>query len=104
MIRPAPLARGAAGGHRGAMDLDALLQTYFGTPEPETLDDAEIRAGIERVTMALAVEADAGRRFALWVLLHALDEAPPAAKVFKDPEQRRMAEEYERTADRLERD
>ncbi|WCT73345.1 hypothetical protein PQ455_17310 [Sphingomonas naphthae] len=86
------------------MDLDLLLQTYFGTPEPETLDDAEIKAGIERVTMALAIEGDPGRRFALWVLLYALDEAPPAAKVFKDPEQLRAAEEYERTASRLEDD
>jgi hypothetical protein len=83
------------------MDLDSLLHAYFGTTEIDTLDAAAFEAGLERATTAFGVEGDQGRRFALWVLLHALGEAPDPAAGFKDPVTRRAAEEYARAADRM---
>ena len=57
------------------MDLDALLQNYFGTADLDTLDEDAIEAGRERVAVAFGTERDSGRRFALWIVLHALGDA-----------------------------
>jgi len=82
------------------MDLDALLHHYFGTTDLDRLDPEAIAEGCARARLALGLEADAGRRFALWMLLHALDEAPEPAAVFKDAKARRIAEDYARAAAR----
>jgi hypothetical protein len=83
------------------MDLDALLHNYFGTTDLDALDEATLEAGHQRVTMAFAVEQDSGRRFALWIILHALGDAPPPEKAFKNPAERKAAEDYARAASRL---
>lgn len=83
------------------MDLDDLLIRYFGTAEP---DGAALADGLERVRIALGTERDAGRRFALWTVLHALGDAPDPAAVFKDPIERRAAEDYARAAERMARE
>ncbi|HEX8445263.1 MAG TPA: hypothetical protein VF649_01500 [Sphingomonas sp.] len=82
------------------MDLDALLHHYFGTAELDRLDPATIADGCERARLALGLEAEPGRRFALWMLLHALDAAPDPSVVFKDAKARRIAEDYARAAAR----
>lgn len=86
------------------MDLDALLYHYFGTEAVETLDDATIAAGVERLHIDLGTEREPGRRFALWVLLHGLGAAPDPDIAFKDERERRLARDYawaaDKTADR----
>ncbi|MDE1916294.1 MAG: hypothetical protein KGJ57_11645 [Sphingomonadales bacterium] len=83
------------------MDLDSLLHSTFGTTDIETLDPVAFDAGLERALTAFGVETDQGRRFALWVLLHALGHAPDPEAGFKDPVTRRAAQDYARAAARL---
>lgn len=85
------------------MDLDDLIIRYFGSVDLEALDAPALAEGAERIRIALGTEADPGRRFALWALLHGLGDAPDPAAVFKDPAERRAAEDYSRAADRLAR-
>lgn len=85
------------------MDLDILLRHHFGTSAIETLDADALAAGCDRALLALGLETDPGRRFALWALLHALDAAPDPAAVFKDAGVRRAAEDYVRAAARMAR-
>lgn len=83
------------------MDLDALLVRYFGTADLDAIDPAAIEDGSARLRVALGTERDAGRRFALWTLLHALGDAPDPAVAFENPAERRAAEDYLRAAARL---
>lgn len=83
------------------MDLDDLLLRYFGTADLDALDPAALEDGAARIRVALGTERDAGRRFALWTLLHALGDAPDPASVFTDPAERRAAEDYARAAERI---
>ncbi|MCZ4343064.1 hypothetical protein O4H52_15700 [Sphingomonadaceae bacterium G21617-S1] len=85
------------------MDLDALLHHYFGTDDLDALDEAAIDDGRERVAIAFGTERDSGRRFALWIVLHALGAAPEPAVAFKDPKDRKAAEDYAWAAGRLDR-
>jgi hypothetical protein len=86
------------------MDLDALLLHYFGTTELDTLDDEALATGHEKVAIAFGTEADQGRRFALWIVLEALGAAPDPEKAFKDPKDRKAAEDYAWAARRIGRD
>ena len=81
------------------MDLDSLLHHYFGTDAIETLDDDAVELGIERLGTAFGLEKEAGRRFALWALLHALGAAPDPDMAFKDPAERQAAKDYAWDAD-----
>ena len=83
------------------MDLDALLHHYFGTADLDQLDEPAIEAGRERAAVAFGTERDSGRKFALWILLHALGEAPDPATAFKSPADRKAAEDYAWAAERM---
>ena len=83
------------------MDLDALLLNYFGTTELDTLDDETLESGLERVQVAFGTERDSGRRFALWIVLHALGDAPDPEKAFKNEADRKAADEYAWAARRM---
>lgn len=83
------------------MEFDELLAFYFGTAEIKSLDDAMLEAGLERLGVALGTERDAGRRFALWTLMHALGAAPDPERVFKDTKDRKAAEDYAWAASRI---
>ena len=85
------------------MDLDALLHHYFGTADLDTLDEETVEAGRERVAIAFGTERDSGRRFAMWILLHALGTAPDPETAFKSPADRKAAEDYAWAATRIER-
>ncbi len=85
------------------MDLDALLQHYFGTTDLDSLDDEAIDRGVQWLRLAFGTESEPGRRFAMWVVLHGLDEAPDPATTFKDPQERAAAEAYLRAMDQAER-
>jgi len=83
------------------MDLDDLLQHYFGTAEIAALDEETIARARERIAIAFGTEPEPGRRFALWALLHAIGSAPDPATAFKDPAERKAAEDYAWAAERI---
>ena len=82
------------------MDLDALLCHYFDTIELDTLNETAFERGVERLGTAFGMEKEPGRRFALWSLLHALGDPPDPVVAFKNPAERRAAEDYARAAER----
>ena len=89
------------------MDLDALLDHYFHTPDLSTADPEIVAQGMEQLRLDFGVEQDAGRKFALWVMMEALGVAPPPADAFKQPEEaqlRAAADDWLRATYRLERD
>ncbi|WP_157216842.1 hypothetical protein [Flavisphingomonas formosensis] len=86
------------------MDLDTLLLHYFGSDDPETLDEATLATGKERLAIDFGVEQEPGRRFALWTLMETFGIAPPPAEAFDEPRLRRAAEDYLSAAWRMERD
>jgi len=86
------------------MELEALIQHFFGTDDPGSLSEAEFDLGIERLKIGFGVEREPGRKFALWTLLHAFDAAPLPAEAFaKEPQLKAAAEDYLSAAFRLER-
>jgi hypothetical protein len=86
------------------MDLDSLILHFFGTEDPATLTEAEFERALERLKIGFGVEREPGRRFALWVLLEGLGQAPLPAEAFaKEPKLKAAAEDYLSAAFRLER-
>ena len=86
------------------MDLDSLILHFFGTEDPAALTEAEFARALERLKIGFGVEREPGRRFALWVLLEGLGEAPLPAEAFaKEPKLKAAAEDYLSAAFRLER-
>jgi hypothetical protein len=73
------------------MEMQDLLQRYFGTPDLANVDPAAMPAGIDRMLVDLGLERDRGRRFALWTLLYMLDAAPDLYVAFKDETDREAA-------------
>ncbi len=86
------------------MDLEALIHHFFGTDDPATLTETEFDRALEKLRIGFGVEREPGRRFALWTLLHAFDQAPLPADAFaKEPKLKAAADEYLSAAFRLER-
>jgi hypothetical protein len=83
------------------MELDDLLRHYFGTGDFTALDEAQLDRARQRIAIDFGTERDAGRRFALWALLHATGSAPDPATAFKDPAERKAADDYAWAAERL---
>ena len=77
-----------------SMDLDALILHYFGSDGPDALDSAELASALHRLSVDFGVERSPERRFALWVLLDSLGEAPAPADAFDDPAHREAANRY----------
>lgn len=85
------------------MDLDALLEYYFGG-DPDALSLAARETADGKLAMDFGVEQEPGRKFALWALMQALGFAPFPAEAFpKHPQLRATAEAYLTAAYRLER-
>ena len=76
------------------MDLDDLLRRYFGSADFSLLTAATRAAGIEHMLVDLGLERDAGKRFALWSLLHLLGAAPDLDVAFKDEADREDARNF----------
>ena len=73
------------------MNLDDLLQRYFGTPSPSQASPAVQAAGLDRLRVDFGLEADRSRRFALWSLLYMLGQAPELDLAFKKEADREAA-------------
>jgi len=76
------------------MDMDNLLQRYFGTPDLAEVKVDAIPAAVDRMQVDLGLEKDRGKRFALWSLLHMLDAAPDLDVAFKDEADREAARNF----------
>lgn len=86
------------------MELDTLLQHFFGTDDPSQLSDDEYEQAVDQLKIGFGVEREPGRRFALWCLLEALWIAPLPADAFaKEPKLKAAADEYLSAAFRMER-
>lgn len=73
------------------MNLDDLLQRYFGTSNLSEASPSMQEAGIDRLRVDLGLETDSPKRFALWSLLYMLNQAPDLEDVFKDEGDREAA-------------
>lgn len=73
------------------MNLDDLLQRYFGTLDLSEVPPAVQEAGVDRLRVDFGLETDRPRRFALWSLLYLLGEAPDLDVAFKEEEDREAA-------------
>lgn len=76
------------------MDMDTLLQRYFGTRDLGQVKVDAIPAATERMQVDLGLEKDRGKRFALWSLLHMLGGAPDLDVAFKDEADREAARNF----------
>jgi hypothetical protein len=75
----------------GGMDLDDLLQRYFGASDLSEASPAVREAGVDRLVVDLGLETDRPRRFALWSLLYMLGQAPELDAVFDQETDREAA-------------
>jgi len=73
------------------MDMQDLLQRYFGTTDLGAVEPVALPAGVDRMLVDFGLEEDRGRRFALWSLLLMLDAAPDLDVAFKQEEDREAA-------------
>jgi hypothetical protein len=73
------------------MDLDGLLQHYFGTSDMAEASAAVQTAGLDRLRVDFGLETDRSRRFALWSLLYMLGHAPDLDVAFKEEADREAA-------------
>lgn len=82
------------------MDFDQLLIRFFGTDDIAALSSDQIAAGVERLRLQFGLERDAGRRFALWCLMHMLGVAPDLEVAFEDESDREAARDFMDMVDR----
>ena len=73
------------------MNLDDLLQRYFGTIDLSDASPAVQESGIDRLRVDFGLETDRARRFALWSLLYMLGHAPDLDVAFKEEADREAA-------------
>lgn len=66
------------------MDLDDLLQRYFGTSNLSEASPAMQEAGVDRLRVDFGLETDRPKRFALWSLLYMLSQAPDLNVAFSE--------------------
>jgi hypothetical protein len=76
------------------MDLDDLLNRYFGASDLAAASPAVQEAGLDRLRVDLGLEKDRDRRFALWSLLYVLGQAPDLDVAFKDEADREAARNF----------
>jgi len=76
------------------MDFDDQIRRFFGTEDLSAVSPAALEGGVERMQVALGLETDRGRRFAMWAILHMLDAAPDLDVAFKTAEDRDAARDF----------
>jgi len=76
------------------MDFDDQIRRYFGTDDPADLAPGALEAGLDRMRVDFGIEADKGRRFALWTLMHMLGGAPDLDVAFADEDDREAARDF----------
>lgn len=76
------------------MDMENLLQRYFGATDLGQVQVDAIPMATERMLVDLGLEKDGAKRFALWSLLHILDAAPDLDVAFDDEDDREAARKF----------
>lgn len=76
------------------MDLDDLLHRYLGTTDTSQVSPAASAAALERMRVDFGIEADRGKRFALWSLLYLFGDAPDLDVAFKEESDRNAARNF----------
>lgn len=76
------------------MDFNDQLRRYFGTDDLTSLNSGALESGLEKMKVDLGMETDAGRRFALWALLHMFGDAPDLDVAFEDESEREAARNF----------
>ena len=86
------------------MDFDDQLRRYFASADLAALTPAAMAAGVERMRVDFGLEADRGRRFALWTLMFLLGAAPDLDVAFKDEADRNAARDFMEMMERAQGD
>ena len=73
------------------MDLDDLLQRYFGTSNLGEASPAVQEAGVDRLRVDFGLETYRPKGFALWSLLYMLGQAPDLDVAFSEEIDREAA-------------
>lgn len=76
------------------MDFDDQIRRFFGADDLAAVSPAVLASGVERMQVALGLEQDRGRRFAMWTILHMLNAAPDLDVAFKSAEDRDAARDF----------
>ena len=76
------------------MEFDDQMRRFFGTDDLGAVSPAVMASGIERMQVEFGLDADKGRRFAMWSLLYMLGSAPDLDVAFKDPRDRDAARTF----------
>ena len=76
------------------MDMENLLQRYFGATDLGQVQVDAIPMATERMLVDLGLEKDRAKRFALWSLLHILDAATELDAAFDDEGDREAAHKF----------
>jgi len=76
------------------MNLDQLLQHYFGASDLSQASPAVQESGIDRLLVDFGLETDRARRFALWSLLYMLGQAPDLDVAFEVEADREAARNF----------
>lgn len=73
------------------MNLDDMLQRYFGTTALSEASPAMLETGLDRLRVDFGLEIDRPRRFALWSFLYMLEHGPDLGVSFDAAEDRDAA-------------
>lgn len=73
------------------MELDHLLNQYFGTSNLAEASPAMQANGLDRLRIDFGLETDRARRFVLWSLLYMLGHPPDLDVAFKEEADREAA-------------
>jgi len=76
------------------MEFDDQMRRFFGTDDLASISPEAMASGIEHMQVEFGLEADKGRRFAMWSLLYMLGSAPDLDVSFKDPQDRDAARRF----------
>ncbi|GGN46579.1 hypothetical protein GCM10011349_13900 [Novosphingobium indicum] len=76
------------------MEFDDQMRRFFGTEDLGNVSADAMASGIERMQVEFGLEADKGRRFAMWSLLYMLGSAPDLDAAFADAGDRDAARRF----------
>jgi hypothetical protein len=76
------------------MQFDDQLRRFFGTDDLADVSPDALASGIERMQVEIGLEADRGRRFAIWSILYILGAAPDLEAAFEEPDDRDAARNF----------
>lgn len=76
------------------MNLDDLLQRYFGTSDLSEASPEVRESGLDRLLVDFGLETDRAQRFALWSVLYILGRAPDLDVAFDEESDREAARNF----------